>query len=183
MLRREKYPRHVLPCLSPDSKSLHRNNLQAQASLGFDKFSQPPLFVPSILEGCSKQTGNVTQKCGSTFVSCFRKMSVSQSRAVELTHSISEESFDQSWSFVLKTTYSPRGHKDKKLFGGMLCALSIYLQGSGYTTDVLNMMFIMAFQALSLVINEDDQFWSRLHFKNLSQWSHAGSQTEYNICT
>lgn len=45
----------------------------------------------------------------------------------------------KSWPFVLKTTLrnSPWGHKDNKLLGGMLCALNIYLQGSGYTTDVL----------------------------------------------
>lgn len=112
--------------------------MQAQASLGFDKFSLPPPSVPSILEGYSKQTGNVTQKCGGTCVSCFRKMSVSQSPAAELTHSISEESFEQSCPFVLKTTLgnSLQRHKDNKLLGGMLCALNRYLQGSGYASDV-----------------------------------------------
>lgn len=82
----------------PQILNLHtENNLQAQASLGFSRFSLPPLFVLLILEGCSKQTGNVTQKCGDTFVSCFRKMSVSQSPLVELTHSIFGESFKQFW--------------------------------------------------------------------------------------
>lgn len=71
-------------------------------------------------------------------VSCFRKMSASQSPAAELTHSISAESFEQSCPFVLKTTFrnSPQRHKDNKLLGGMLCALNRYLQGSGYASDV-----------------------------------------------
>lgn len=134
----KKNPCCTRSCLSPDSKSSCRNNLQAQASLGFDIFSLPPPFVSSVLEGCSKQTGNVTQKCGSTFVSCFRKMSVSQSCAVELTHSISEESFEQFWPFVLKTTLgsSPQRHRANKLLGGVLCILNIDLQQSRYATDV-----------------------------------------------